>query len=90
MAPNRASRCWLCGRSSDEVSSSVGRIPQETELDRRYARMTELMGKFNRASGDWGNLVPDQFKTFEFEFVLNNQAQFKAMRFLPEVEDSKN
>jgi len=89
MAPNKASKCWLCGRSSDEVSASVGRIPQETELDRRFARMTDLMGKFNRASSDWGNFVPDQFKTFDFDFVLGNQAQFKAMRFLPEVEDSK-
>ena len=79
----------MCGRSSDEVSSSVGRIPHETELDRRYARMTDLMGKFNRASGEWGNLIPDQFKTFGFDFVLSNQGQFKGMRFLPEVEDSK-
>ena len=89
MAPNRANKCWMCGRSSDEVNASVGRIPQETELDRRFARMTDLAGKFNRASGDWGNLVPDQFKTFDFDFVLNNQPQFRGMRFLAEVEDSK-
>jgi len=89
MAPNRANKCWLCGRTSDEVNASVGRIPQETELDRRFARMTDLMGKFNRASGEWGNLVPDQFKTFDFDFVLGNQNQFKSMRFLTEVEDSK-
>jgi hypothetical protein len=79
----------MCGRSSDEVNASVGRIPQETELDKRYTRMMDLMGKFNRASGEWGNLVPDQFKTFEFEFVLSNQAQFKGMRFLTEVDDSR-
>jgi len=89
LAPPRISKCWMCGRSSDEVNSSVGRIPQETELDRRFARMTELMGKFSRASAEWGNLVPDQFKTFEFEFVLNNPNQFKGMRFLTEVDDSK-
>ena len=89
MAPNRANKCWMCGRSSDEVSASVGRIPHETELDRRYARMADLMGKFNRASVEWGNLVPDQFKTFEFDFVLSNQAQFKGMRFISEVDDSK-
>jgi len=89
MAPTRANKCWMCGRSSDEVNASVGRIPQETELDRKYARMADLAGKFNRASGEWGNLVPDQFKPFEFEFVLNNQAQFKGMRFLAEVDDAK-
>ena len=89
MAPNRTNKCWLCGRTSDEVNSSVGRIPHETELDKRFARMNDLMGKFNRASGEWGNLVPDQFKTFEFDFVLSNQAQFKGMRFLSEVDDSK-
>ena len=89
MAPTRANKCWMCGRSSDEVSASVGRIPQETELDRRVFRMNDLMGKFSRASGEWGNLIPDQFKTFDFDFVLNNQAQFKGMRFLPEVEDAK-
>ncbi|HUK80114.1 MAG TPA: hypothetical protein VLU91_05575 [Nitrososphaerales archaeon] len=89
MAPNRANKCWLCGRTSDEVNSSVGRIPQETELDRRYARMSDLMGKFNRASGEWGNLIPEQFKTFEFDFILSNQVQFKGMRFLSEVDDSK-
>jgi len=89
MAPIRTYKCWLCGRSSDEVNASVGRIPQETELDKKFVRMSDLMGKFNRASAEWGNLVPDQFKTFEFDFVLNNQNQFKAMRFLGEVEDSK-
>ena len=89
MAPTKVNKCWMCGRSSDEVSASVGRIPQETELDKRFARMQDLMGKFSRASGDWGNFIPDQFKTFDFEFILNNQAQFKGMRFLPEVDDSK-
>lgn len=89
MAPNKINRCWFCGRSSDEVNSSVGRIPQETELDKRFAKMADLMGKFTRASGEWGDLIPDQFKTLEFDFVLNNQNQFKAMRFLPEVDDSK-
>jgi len=47
------------------------------------------MAKFNRASEAWGTLIPDQFKTFGFDFVLSNQAQFKAMRFLGEVEDAK-
>jgi len=90
MAPNnRENKCWMCGRSSDEVSASVGRIPQETELDKRFARMSDLMGKFNRASAEWGNLVPEQFKTFDFDFVLNNPAQFKGMRFLSEVDDSR-
>jgi len=89
MAPPKGNKCWLCGRSSDEVNSSVGRIPQETELDRRSARMADLMTRFNRASGEWGDLVPDQFKTLEFDFVLSNPAQFKGMRFLPEVEDSR-
>jgi hypothetical protein len=79
----------MCGRSSDEVNASVGRIPQETELDRRVARMADLMAKFSRASGEWGDLVPDQFRTLDFEFVLSNQAQFKVMRFLGEVEDSR-
>jgi hypothetical protein len=51
--------------------------------------MSDLAGKFNRASTEWGNLIPDQFKTFDFDFVMNNQAQFKTMRFLGEVEDSK-
>ena len=89
MAPLKGNKCWMCGRSSDEVNASVGRIPQETELDRRSARMADLMVRFNRASGEWGDLVPEQFKTLEFDFVLSNQTQFKVMRFLPEVEDSR-
>jgi len=89
MAPIRVNKCWMCGRSTEEVNSSVGRIPQESELDRRFGRMNDLMGKFNHASTEWGSLVPDQFKTLEFDFVLNNQSQFKTMRFLGEVEDSK-
>jgi len=89
MAPNRVNKCWMCGRTSDEVNSSVGRIPQETELDKRFARMTDLMARFNRASGEWGDLVPEQVKTLDFDFVLNNQSQFKSIRFLAEVEDSK-
>jgi len=51
--------------------------------------MADLMVRFNRASGEWGDLVPEQFKTLEFDFVLSNQTQFKVMRFLPEVEDSR-
>jgi len=89
MAPNRVNKCWMCGRTSDEVNSSVGRIPQETELDKRFARMSDLMARFNRASVEWGDLVPEQVKTLDFDFVLNNQSQFKSIRFLAEVEDSK-
>ena len=89
MAPSRIIKCWMCGRASDEVSASVGRIYQETELDRRYARMEDLMGKFNRASAEWGDYVPDQFKALDFDFVVGNPSQFRSIRFLGEVEDAK-
>ena len=47
------------------------------------------MTKFTRVSGEWGTLIPDQFKTLDFDFVVSNQAQFKAMRFLGEVDDAR-
>ena len=89
MAPNKSNRCWICGRSSDEVSSSVGRPPEELELDTRLGRTEDLMGKFSKASGEWGNLVPEQFRALGFDFVVGNPAQFKSIRFLGEVDDAK-
>ncbi len=51
--------------------------------------MSDLASKFNRASGEWGNLVPEQFKSLDFDFVLANQPQFKSMRFIVEIEDAR-
>ena len=89
MAPNRTNKCWICGRNSDEVSSSVGRPPEELELDSRLERMEDLKAKFNRASAEWGNLVPEQFKTLAYDFIVGNPAQFKSIRFLSEVDDAR-
>ena len=89
MAPTKTNKCWICGRTSDEVSSSVGRPPEALELDSRLERMEDLMAKFNRASAEWGNLVPEQFKTLDYDFVIGNPAQFRSIRFLNEIDDAK-
>ena len=88
MAP-KVNRCWMCGRTTEEVRSSVGRPPEEVQLDNRLERMEEIHAKFSRASGEWGSLVSDQFRSLDFEFVVGNPGQFKAMRFLGEVDDAK-
>jgi hypothetical protein len=90
MAPTRANRCWICGRAPDEVSASVGRPGlQETELDKKFSRMTDMSVRFSRVSEDWMDIVPEQYRSLDFNFVFKNQAQFKSMRFISEVEDAR-
>ena len=86
----KANRCWICGRAPDEVSSSVGHPAEgETELDRSMSRLADSKARFTAASREWWDKVPDQFRTLDFNFVINNHAQFKSMRFVEEVEDAR-
>jgi len=86
----KANRCWICGRAPDEVSSSVGHpAEKETEIDRSMLRLAESKARFSASSREWWDGVPDQFRTIDFSFVINNAAQFRGIRFIGEVEEAR-
>jgi len=85
-----ASRCWLCGRTSAEVRESAGRpLLPESEVEKKSARVSASKANFARETGEWWSRVPDQVKGMDFDFVMGNHAQFKAVGFIDEAEKAK-
>jgi len=90
MPAAKTNRCWICGRAPEEVSSSVGHpAEKETEIDRSMARLAESKARFTSMSREWWDNVPDQFRTMDFTFVMNNSAQFRSIKFIDEVEEAR-
>jgi hypothetical protein len=90
MAPKDGVRCWVCGRTIEEVQQSIGNPAAEvTDVDRNMARVADMRARFAKAAGDWWDSVPDQFKNMDFNFVMGNPAQFKALRFIDDVEQAR-
>jgi hypothetical protein len=90
MAQMVVSKCWMCGRASDQVSSSVGRPAEEMEMDRKLFALAESRARFARESADWWEKVPDQFRMMNFGFVINNLKQFGSVNFLAEASKAKS
>jgi len=83
-------RCWLCRRTSQEVSAALDRqTEKENEIDRMIARVEDSSRQFERAARLWTGGSVEQFKTMDFNFVLGNPGQFKAMKFLSDVARAK-
>jgi len=90
LPPKDFSRCWLCGRTTAEVRESVGRpLQPDSEVERRAARVRDSKATFARESGEWWNRVPDQLKSMDFDFVMGNHDQFKAVGFVEEAERAR-
>ena len=90
MPPKDSSICWLCGRSSAEVRESVGRpLQPDSEVERRAARVRDSKAAFVRESSEWWSRVPDQLKSMDFDFVMGNHDQFKAVSFVEEAERAR-
>jgi len=90
LPPKDFSKCWLCGRSSVEVRESVGRpLQPDSEVERRAARVRDSKAAFARDSNEWWSRVPDQLKSMDFDFVMGNHDQFKAVGFVEEAERAR-
>jgi len=90
MAPRDGVRCWVCGRTVEEVRQSVG--PTTTEMsdaDRGLAKVADARARFVRVANDWWDTTPDQFKNMEFNFVMGNPSQFKAIKFIDDVQAAR-
>jgi hypothetical protein len=90
MAPRDGVRCWVCGRTVEEVRQSVGTTaPEMTDVDRSMAKVVDARAKFVREATEWWDTVPDQFKNMDFNFVMGNPSQFKTIRFIDEVQEAR-
>ena len=90
MAPRDGVRCWVCGRTVEEVRQSVGTTaPELTDLDRNLAKVADARATFVREASAWWDNVPDQFKNMDFNFVMGNPTQFKSIRFIDDVQQAR-
>lgn len=90
MAPRDGVRCWVCGRTLEEVQQSIGNPAAEvTDVDRNMAKVNDMRARFAKVAGDWWDSVPDQFKNMDFNFIMGNPSQFKSLRFIDDVQQTR-
>ena len=90
MAPKDGIRCWICGRTVEEVQRSIGNPAVEpSEAEKSLGRVNDQRARFYKVASDWGDSVPDQFRNMDFNFVMGNPAQFKSLRFIDDVEQAQ-
>ena len=90
MAPKDGVRCWVCGRTVEEVQRSLGNpAPELTDADRNVARVNDERARFYKVATDWEGSVPDQFKNMDFNFVMGNPSQFRSLRFIDDVQQAQ-
>jgi hypothetical protein len=53
------------------------------------AKVGEARARFVRTASEWWDGAPEQFKSMDFNFVMNNPAQFRAIKFIDEVEQAR-
>ncbi|HUI00138.1 MAG TPA: hypothetical protein VLU99_07505 [Nitrososphaerales archaeon] len=84
--------CWLCGRTTGEVSLALsGDTEDEARIAREIAATKAAMEALATNSAKWREGVPDAFKDFDLAFVLQNADQFKSMKFLSTLlEEGRN
>jgi hypothetical protein len=76
-------RCWLCGRTSSEISSALsGDTEDEAKIAKEIAGTKASKDALQTNAAKWREGVPDAFKEFDLAFVLQNADQFKSMQFL--------
>jgi len=82
-SPSDEAACWLCGRTSGEISSALsGDTEDEVKIAREMAATKAARDALVSNSAKWRESVPDAFKEFDLAFVLQNADQFKSMQFL--------
>src|SRR5712692_5376292 len=85
-----ASRCWVCGRSAEEIQSSLDAESQEeVEIKKQMAQVTWFRGKFMESAALWRKSVPREFRDMDFLFVTGNAGQFRSIEQLGEMIDAR-
>jgi hypothetical protein len=85
-----ASRCWVCGRSAEEIQSSLdAETPEETEIKKQITQITWFRSKFLESAAVWRRSIPKEFRDMDFTFVTNNSDQFRSIDVLGELIDAK-
>jgi hypothetical protein len=75
------SRCWLCHRSEDEVSTFADvETPREREILQQMSQVTRFRADFIQSADVWRRGLPKELKEYDFKFVTSNADQFKPIR----------
>jgi hypothetical protein len=75
--------CWLCGRTSSEISMALsGDTEDEMKIAKEIATTKASRDALVTNSAKWREGVPEALKEFDLAFVLQNAEQFKSMQFL--------
>lgn len=75
------SRCWVCHRSEEEVSSFADvETPREREILQQMSQITRFRGDFVQTADVWRKGLPKELKEYDFKFVTSNADQFKPIR----------
>ena len=81
--PTDSAACWLCRRTSTEISLALsGDTEDEMKIAREMAATKAARDSLVANSAKWREGVPDALKEFDLAFVLQNAEQFKSMQFL--------
>src|SRR5712692_238584 len=85
-----ASRCWVCGRSAEEITTSLdAETPEEAEIKKQITQIAWFRSKFLESAAVWRRSIPREFKDMDFSFVTNNADQFRVIDVLGELIDAK-
>jgi hypothetical protein len=85
-----ASRCWVCGRSAEEIQSSLdAETPEEADIKKQITQITWFRSKFLESAAVWRRSIPKEFRDMDFSFVTNNADQFRSIDVLGELIDAK-
>jgi hypothetical protein len=85
-----ASRCWVCGRTAEEIQASLDAESQEEiEIKRQMSQVAWFRSKFMESAALWRRSIPKEFKDMDFLFVTGNASQFRAIEQLGELIDAK-
>jgi hypothetical protein len=75
------SRCWVCHRSEDEVSTFADvETPREREIQQQMSQVTRFRAEFIQTADVWRKGLPKELKEYDFKFVTSNADQFKPIR----------
>jgi hypothetical protein len=87
---SEASKCWVCGRSAEELQSSLdAETEEEAEIRKQISQVAWFKSKFLESAALWRRSIPKEFKEMDFTFVTGNAGQFRSLETLGEMLDAK-
>ena len=90
MSMQESNRCWICRRTSEEINAVFHvEPPEDAEFAKQASQVAWFKEKFTESAGTWRKSLPKDFREMDFLFVISNPDQFKAVKIVPEVNDSR-